>query len=424
MNFYTRRLRTLSLTLASMPAWPVLTVASDVPAPSPTQAWPQWGGTTRDFKVDSPALADHWPEGGPKRLWTRPLGNGHSSVVMDGGKLYTMFRKNGEEIVVALNASDGTEVWQQRRTVPTYEEQTDAYGHGPNATPLLSNGRLFTVGFTGIMHALDAEDGHVLWSQDLVKDLHGKVQYYGYSNSPIAYKDTLITLVGGEESGAVAMKPEDGSVIWRSAGSDISYAAPVLINVDGQDQLVYFSPTEVIGLDPTNGNNLWRHPVVNFCHTNCTSAIWGPDNLLWAATKGVGGTRVLKLSRTGNETTVSEVWLNRKIRVYHWNAVRVGDYVYTSIGDSAKRYAAIDVKTGEATERIHGFGVSNGLYADGKLIILDESGMLVLARPTAGEVEILSRAQIGESVSWTPPTLVGTTLYVRDRESISAFDLR
>lgn len=424
MNSRTRRLHAVASMLVSAEACLISAALAPVLASSPEPAWPQWGGATRDFKVDTPALADRWPDGGPPRLWTRLLGNGHSSVVAGAGKLYTMYREDGDEIVVALRASDGAEVWQYRYPVQVSDDQTNAYGYGPNATPLLLGGRLFTIGFTGLMNAFDAETGHVLWSHDLMRDFHGKVQYYGYSNSPIAYKNTVITLVGGEECGVIALKPEDGSIVWRSAGNDISYAAPILINVGGQDQIVFFSPTEVIGLDPTNGSYLWRHPVINFCRTNCTSAIWGPDDLLWAATKGVGGTRVLKLSHTDSGTNVTEVWLDRKIRVYHWNAIRVGDYVYTPIGDSSKRFAGIDIKTGKVIERTRGFGVTNGLYADGKLILLEESGTLVLARPSAGHLEILSRAQIAESVTWTPPTLVGTTLYVRDRERISAFDLR
>lgn len=401
-----------------------IVLAGGAHAAAPSESWPQWGGATRDFKVEAPKLADEWPDGGPKRLWTRPLGDGHSSVVVSGGRLYTMYREKGDEVVVALKASDGTGIWEHRYPAPISEGQTGSYGYGPNATPLLLGDRLFTIGFTGLMRAFDAETGHVLWSYDLVKDLGGKVQHYGYSSSPIAYKKTVITLVGGKGQGIVALKPQDGSIIWRSGGNDISYASPVLINVDGQDQIVFFSPTEVIGLDPTNGSYLWRHRVINFCRTNCTSVVWGPDNLLWAATKGVGGTCVLKLTRSSEQTNVSEVWLNRKIRLYHWNAVRVGDFVYTSIGDSAQRFAAINVKTGDVSERLPGFGVTNTLHADGKLIILDESGTLSLARPNNGHIEILSRATVSDSQTWTPPTLVGTTLYVRDRERLSAYDLQ
>jgi hypothetical protein len=117
------------------------------------------------------------------------------------------------------------------------------------------------------------------------------------------------------------------------------------------------------------------------------------------------------------------VWTNRKIRVYHWNAVRVGDYVYASSGDRQALLSVIDVNTGEVVERQRGFDSANIIHADGKLILLDHSGKLALARPGSGKIEILSSARILDSMCWTVPTLVGQTLYVRDRRGIVALDL-
>jgi outer membrane protein assembly factor BamB len=385
--------------------------------------WRQWGGPGGNFHVPVGGLADHWPADGPPRLWDRPLGEGYSAIVADAGRLYTMYRQGNDEIVVAMRADTGQTVWEHRYRAETYPNQTKDFGQGPNATPLILGDRIVTIGFTGIMHCLDLQTGRPLWSHDLVKKFNGTIQYYGYANSPLAYKDTIITLVGGETYGVVALKPEDGSLVWKSKPLGVSYAAPVLINVDGQDQVVFFSPNEVIGLDAANGSRLWSHLVVNFCKTNCTSAVWGPDNLLWAATKGVGGTRVLKLTQRDGKTDAQEVWTNRKIRLYHWNAVRVGDYVYASSGDSRPLLSVIDVKTGEVVERHRGFDSANIIQADGKLILLDHSGKLALARPANGKIEILSSARILDSTCWTVPTLVGQTLYVRDRQSILALDL-
>lgn len=398
-------------------------VAPVVVATPPSAPWPQWGGSGRDFKVNTTGLAEHWPAGGPKRLWSRPLGEGYSPIVGDLERVYTMYRQGGDEIVTALRADTGQTVWEHRCFVKPYPDQTEAYGQGPNAAPLLLGDRIVTVGFTGVMHCLDAKSGELLWGHDLVRDFKGGIQYYGYANSPIAYKGNIIMPIGGEDHGVIALSADDGSLVWKSPSCEISYAAPVLINVDSQDQFVFFSPSEVVGLDPKTGSFLWSHPVVNFCRTNCTSVIWGEDNLLWAATKGVGGTRVLKLTQRDGKTDVKEVWLNRKIRVYHWNAIRVGDYVYTSTGDSSKFLSVIDIKTGKIVERTRGFGGTNAIYADGKLVVLDDSGKLALIEASPEKIKILSTAQLLDSVTWTPPTLIGKTLYVRDRQSIMALDL-
>ncbi|MGD2111324.1 MAG: PQQ-like beta-propeller repeat protein [Phycisphaerae bacterium] len=390
---------------------------------TPTSGWPQWGGINRDFRVQATGLADHWPVGGPKRLWSRPLGEGYAAIVSDGTTLFTMYRKGDNETVVALRGETGTTAWEHVYSAPTYDKQTADFGEGPQATPLLFGDKLLTVGFTGILHCLDAKTGKPLWSHDLVKQFDGKIQYYGYANSPIAHDGSIIVLVGGKDHGVIAFDPDDGTPVWKSRPYDISYAAPVLINVDGQDQLVFFSTKEVIGLDPTNGTHLWSHKVINFCRTNCTQAVWGKDNLLWAATKGVGGTRVVRLSQKAGKTSVEEVWLNRKVKLYHWNAIRVGDYVYTSIGDSSKFLTAVDVRTGKVQRRLRGYGATNGIYADGKLILLDDDGTLILGNVDEGKIEINATAQILDSLTWTVPTLIDTTLFVRDRTNVMAFDL-
>ncbi len=389
----------------------------------PSAEWPQWGGVNGDFKLNTASLADQWPAHGPKQLWSRQLGEGYSAIVSDPGKLYTMYREGNNEIVVALKANSGQTVWEHRYRAEPDKNQTNAYGQGPNATPLILGSKIITIGFTGIMYCLDRKSGKPLWSHDLVKEFNGKIQYYGYSNSPVVYKGTIITLVGGTTHGVVAFNPDSGKITWKSKPFDTSYAAPVLINVDGQDQLVFFSSTEVIGIDPRSGSYLWSHPVVNFCKVNCTSVLWGKDNLLWAATKGVGGTRVLKLTQKNGKTKVEELWINRKIRIFHWNAVRLGDYVYTSSGSGKLYLSVIDVKTGEVVERKNGFGSTNAIYADGKLILLDDRGKLALGKVSEKKLKIVSSARILRSVTWTVPTLVGKTLYVRDRKSIMALDL-
>ena len=388
------------------------------------RTWPQWGGPTHDFKVAGADLADRWPAEGPTRIWQRPLGEGYSAIVTDSARLFTMYREGDDEIIIALDAGTGKTIWEHRCPAAPSEDQTADFGQGPNAAPLLMGDRLIAVGFTGSMHCLDAKSGEVHWSHDLVGDFKGAVQYYGYANSPLAYKGSIIVPVGSADCGVAALNPSDGSVLWKSRPGDISYAAPTLINVDGQDQFVYFSPNEVIGLDPKSGSFLWSHPVANFCHTNCTSAIWGEDNLLWAATKGVGGTRVLRLKQTGGKTSVEEVWLNRKVRVYHWNALRIGDYVYTSTGDSTSVLAGVDIKTGKVVHRQRGFASTNGIHADGKVILLDHDGKLALATVADGKFDIISSVQLLDSTTWTPPTLADGRLYVRDRTSIMALDLR
>ncbi len=385
--------------------------------------WPQWGGPNRDFKIETSGLADRWPEEGPKRLWSRPLGEGYSSIAAADGRLFTMYRDGEQDVIVSLRADTGKTVWDYKYAAPTVAEHKLDFGKGPNATPLLVGDRLITVGFTGKLNCVSVASGKPIWSHDLVEKFGGKIQEFGYSASPILYEGKVIVLVGGEMHGVLAFDPKSGFVAWGSEAHDISYASPVIINVDGQDQIVFMSSTEVIGLDAKSGETLWRHPCVNRYKNNASDPIWGEDNLLWIATQLDGGARVLELKQRDGKTSVQELWFNKKVKIFHWNAVRVGDHVYASIGNNTSVLAAVDIKTGKIAWRERGFHKALCVYADRKLIFLDENGQLGLAKIAPEGIEILSKVQLTEKVSWTVPTLAGKTLYVRDNKNIMALDL-
>jgi outer membrane protein assembly factor BamB len=393
-------------------------------APTLAQSeWPQWGGPDRNFIVKTKGLATTWPTSGPKQLWTRALGRGHSAIVVDGKTLYTMYSVGEEEVVIALAADTGKTIWEFKYAAPTAGQNYEA-GFGPHSTPLIAGNLLFTVGAIGKLHALDKQNGRPVWSHDLWKELGGTNNDRGYSCSPLLYKDTIILTVGGKDQALVAFKVKDGSIAWKSLSVDISPTSPILINVDGQEQLVAFLGKEVVGVDPNNGTLLWSHPHVTDWGLNISLPVWGPDNLLFMSSAYNGGSRVLKLSQKAGKTTVEEVWFHRRLRLHHGTAIRIGDYVYASSGDFGPAFlAATNVKTGEIAFQDRSFPKSNFVYADGKLIILDEDGNLALATVSPTGLKVISKVALMKNLAWTVPTLVGTRLYLRDRHTITAVDL-
>jgi outer membrane protein assembly factor BamB len=386
--------------------------------------WPQWGGATRNFQVDTKGLADTWPEAGPPRLWTKPLGDGYAGIAAVKNRLYMMYRADDREHVVALDAETGGLVWHFDYAAPFLDGTNVTPGPGPHATPLVVDGRVCTVGVTGLLHCLDAASGKVLWMHDIIGELGGTKLFRGCSPSLIAYKQTVLAAVGGSGHAVVAFRLEDGTPKWQKQDFRISHASPLLISHDGQDQLVVLADQVIAGVDPSDGELLWQHAHPISGGHIASMPVWGADGRLFFSCAYSGGSRCLQLAREGDRTNVGELWYNNKMRVHHSNAVRVGGYVYASSGDfGPKVFTAIDVASGKIAWRERGLGRCSCVYADGKLIALQEDGQLMLAKISPAELQILSKAALFDGRAWTPPTLVGKRLYIRNRTDVMAYEL-
>ena len=387
--------------------------------------WSQWGGPHRDFKSDATGLATSWPVSGPRRLWARSLGDGYSAIAAQGGKLYTMYRSGEQDVVVALDAGTGKTLWEYRYDAPFTSDYELEQGPGPRSMPLVIGNQVFAAGASGKLHCLDKQSGKVIWAHDLVSEFSGTVRVRGYSCNPIAFKNTVIMMVGGAGHALVAFNQKDGTVAWKNQDAVNSYSSPLLIKVDGQDQLVAFMFSEIIGVDPNNGELLWSHPHHTGEGVNVSMPVWGEDQLLFCSSGYDGGSQVLKLSRTGSKTTVEQVWTSKLMRIHFGNAIRVGNYIYASSGDFGPApFTAIDVHTGQVLWRNRSIARATAVLADGHFILLDEDGNLALATATQEGLTINSKVELLTSSAWTVPTLVGTTLYVRDRKNVMALDLK
>ena len=395
--------------------------------------WPQWGGPNRDFKIAAKGLAASWPDEGPRRLWSRELGEGYSSIAAVSGTLYTMYRRGNEEVVIALEAATGKTVWEHAYAAPfivvgreadIVQEYHLSNGLGPHSTPLIVGDHLFAAGATGWFHCLDKNTGEVIWKHHLFTDLGGFVRQRGYAPSPIAYQDTVILPVGAVGGSIMAFDQQNGEIVWRRHDYHHAYASPSLIDVDGQEQLVTFMRDWVVAVDPRNGDLFWSYPIESTQGTNVSTPVFGPGNLLFmSASYGVGA-RVLRLTRVSGRTDLEEVWVSPRVRLHYANAIRIGDVIYGSSGDFGPAFfTAIDVHTGSVFWQDRRLARANFIYADGHFIMVDEDGTLVLATPSAKGLVIDSQTDLLESNAWTVPTLIGTTLYVRDRKSILALDL-
>jgi len=407
----------------------LIAAATGCTSAAPAQ-WTQWGGPNRDFTNDSTGLADEWPAGGPRQLWSREIGGGHSSILVEGDKLYTMCRREAKDAILAIRADTGATFWETQYDAPAKPDMWLDYGAGPHSTPLIVGDRVFAVGGMVHFHCLDKQTGKILWSHDLMEELGTSHMRRGYGASPIAYRDTVILAVGpqrGSEdaAGLAAFKQDTGEIVWTANGFGVGYSSPILVQFNGEDHLIVALGADRAGLDPATGEVKWRTAVDSQSFGIMATPLWiKPDKLLCSAGYG-GGTRLFRIGLADGTYVPEELWHYRKMQVVHGAMARVGDYLYgCSHGSFGPAFImALDLKTGKPAWRKRGFAKANVLYADGKFIILDEEGQLALASMTPEGLEVHSQAKVLERLSWTAPTLVGTRLYLRDQRTIKALDL-
>ena len=387
--------------------------------------WTQWGGPTRNFHTEAAGIKDVWPAAGPRVVWKRALGEGYSSPAVENGVLYTMYGKPRQEVVLAANAETGATLWEHTTTMTFTSDAAGEMGNGPYATPLVVGDRVFTAGVAGRLQCFEKKTGKQLWTQQLWADHHGSMMMYGYASSPIAFRQMVIAPVGGRGKALMAFDQADGKVVWSRNDFGNAYSSPVLINVGGLEQMAALMDDMLISVNPHNGDLQWQVPFKADFSIAVATPVWGPDNLLFISSEYGGGAKVVELRRDGLQTIATELWTTPRLRLHHGNAIRIGDTIYMSSGGKGSQaiLSAVDVRSGKVHWQERSIQKATFVWADDKLITLDQDGNLMIAHPSTQGFRISTKAPLMTRLSWTPPVLVGTRLYLRDRQTMMAVDL-
>ena len=397
---------------------------------SPPQAgakppqWTQWGGPHWNFQTEAAGLKDTWPAAGPRVVWKRPLGEGYSSAVVENGVLFTMYGRSRQEVVIAANAETGATLWEYP-TPMTFDSDAPEMGNGPYSTPLVAGDRIFTTGVAGRLQSLDKKTGKHVWTQQLWADHKGSPLMYGYASSPLGFRDMVIVPVGGAGKAVMAFRQADGKVAWSRGDLGNAYSSPLMIDVSGLEQLAVLLDGAVVGLNPHNGDPQWQVPFKADYSIAVSMPAWGPGNLMFVSSEYGGGAKGIELKRNGQQTIATELWSSPRLRLHHGNAMRIGDAIYFSSGGKGSQaiLSAVDARTGRIYWQERSIEKATFVWADQKLITLDQDGNLMIAHPSPQGFRITAKAPLLSNLSWTPPVLVGTRLYIRDRRNMMAVDL-
>ncbi len=388
-------------------------------------AWTQWGGPHRNFQTEAAGIKDTWPASGPRVVWKRAIGEGYSAPSIENGVLYTMYGRPNEEVAIAADAETGRTLWERPNPMTFVSDAAREQGNGPYSAPLVAGDRVFTTGVAGRLQSLDKKTGAVRWTRELVSDLRGSRMMYGYASSPIAYRDLVIVPVGGPGRGLMAFRQADGSVAWSKTDPGNVYSSPLLIDVSGLEQLVALLDGALLAVNPLNGDLQWQVPFKADYSIAVSTPVWGDGNLLFVSAEYNAGAKVIRLERDGQQTRATELWSSNRLRLHHGNAMLIDGVFYFSSGGKGSQaiLSAVDAQSGKIYWQQRSIQKATFVWADQKLITLDEDGNLMIAHPSRDGFRISATAPLLSRLSWSPPALVGSRLYIRDRRDLMCVDL-
>ncbi len=396
---------------------PTARAAAPAEAKALAAAWPGFRGPGRDGIVRGVRIETDWAKSPPVELWRRPVGPGWSSFAVDGNLLYTQEQRGDDEIVSSYNLTTGNPVWRHRDAARFWESNG---GAGPRGTPTLSNGRVYTFGATGILNALDASSGAVVWSRNAASDTGATNPGWGFASSPLVVGDVLIVAASGRLAG---YDVATGHPRWFGPTGGAGYSSPHLATIDGVAQILLLRGARTTSVAPADGTLLWEHswqPGVSIVQP----ALAADGDVLIAAGDAMGGAgiRRIAVARGPAGWTITERWTSRGLKPYFNDFVVHKGHAF---GFDASILACIDLADG--TRKWKG-----GRYGHGQLVllpdqdlllVLSEDGELALVKATPDQFTELARVPAIEGKTWNHPVLVGDVLLVRNGEQMAAFRL-
>ena len=386
-------------------------------ATNTTLDWPGFRGSDRDAVVRGVRIKTDWSASPPVELWRRAIGPGWSSFAVHGDLLYTQEQRGDEEIVGAYRVSTGAPVWKHRDAARFWESNG---GAGPRGTPTFSNGRVYAFGATGILNALDAADGRVVWSRNVAADSQTKVPSWGFSSSPLLVGDLVVIAAEGK---LVAYDLATGAPRWFGPAGGSGYSSPHLLTIDGVAQILLLNGGGVTSVTPADGHALWDKqwsssalsaPIVQPASTE-------DGDVLISDGQASGMRRVAVVNGEGG-WTIAERWMSTGLKpLFNDFVVHKGH----AFGFDGSILACISLADGKRSWK-------GGRYGNGQLMLLpdqdlllvvSEDGDVVLVSAAVDQFKEIAKFKAIDGKTWNHPVLVGDILLIRNGEEMAAFRL-
>lgn len=386
--------------------------------------WPQFLGPNRDST--SAETITPWTSP-PKVLWKQPVGESHSSPVVAGGLVYAFYQPKGKnaDALAAFDAVTGERKWEQSYDRAAF---SPPFGNGPRGTPAVVDGKVYTLGGTGVLACWDAASGKVVWTVDTLKQYKAPNLNFGISGSPLVTGGKVFVNVGAKGAGIAAFDAATGKEVWKATDDKASYSSPIVVEAGGTKQVVFLTAAGLVSVNPDTGKDYWRYPFKDLLQESATTPLYH-DGTVYGSSVTLGSV-ALKLGTGENGPTAKKLWADPKLNCYFSTPVAVAADTLVMLNGKLSINPSITLRAVDAaTAKVLWERPNVGKYhaalvrtADAKLLMLDDAGSLTLfAAPRDGYRELAKAKVCG--ATWAHPALANGRVYVRDETELVCVEL-
>ncbi len=391
-------------------------------APVLAADWPQYLGPTRNGVYIGAPLNEKWPSTGPRILWRTSIGQGLSGPVVAGTRLILFHRVGDREVVESFDALTGAPQW--RHAYPTTYRDDFGFDEGPRAVPVVADGLVYTYGAEGKLHAVALATGKPVWNVDAMRQFEVDKGYFGAAGSPVVEGGLVIANVGGKKAGIVAFDAKTGKVVWTATTDAASYSSGIAATILGRRYVLFLTRAGLVGLDPANGHVRFQRPwrARQAASVNAATPLVVGDRIFVSAEYGPGA-GVLRF----DGTKLTDVWLSDEALSNHYATSVLHEgvlYGFHGRQEFGPLFRAVDLQTGKVLWSTERFGAGSVTLAGNRLVIVRESGALVIAAASTKSFQQIATAHILPATVRAYPAIADGVLYMRNDDTLVAVDLR
>ncbi len=383
--------------------------------------WPQWQGPDRNNVSRETGLISQWPASGPPVVWTAGgVGAGYGSIAIKDDRIFVQGSAGGRSVLYTLNRADGKGLWSKAIGAAGSNDR----GSGPRSTPTLDGDRVYVLTENGDLACLKAQDGTAVWQRNILKDFGGHNINWLLSESPLVDGDRVIVTPGGASAGMVSLDKMTGRTVWvaKELSDEAGYASAIVADVQGVRTIMTLTGEAGIGVRASDGKLMWHHKSVANRTANIATPVFFDNKVFYTSAYGTGAA-LLGLTAQAGEIKAQEIYFTRDMQNHHGGVVLVNGYLY---GFNNSILSCLNFATGETMWRNRSVGKGSLTYADGHLYLLGEDNVVGLADASPVAYKETGRFKIADKglPSWAHPVVSGGRLYIRNQDTLSAYDVR